>query len=126
MLLRKDRAALIGPVHAVRRSSAQRVPAMRLNDSDRLLARVMAHAAGENANLANPPVEHGLGNPGHLGRIVQIDHRRTMFRRRPGAQLVADDFHDLETQKHPVIDPGPEKAVELRLQRQLLDFRGME
>src|ERR1700730_6195465 len=95
-------------------------------DSDRLFAPVMAHSAGENANLPHRPVEHGLCDPRDLLRIVKVDHRGTMFRRRPATKFVVDNLHDLKTKKHPVVYICPEKPIELCFKRELLDFRGTE
>src|SRR6266850_265400 len=91
--------------------------------SHRLFAAVMAQAAHENRDLANGPLEHALRDPRDLCAVLDIDDRGAMFRRRPRAQLVADNLNDFETEKQPVVDVGTEQAVEFRFNCELLDFR---
>jgi hypothetical protein len=57
---------------------------------------------------------------------MKVDHRGTMFRRRPGTKLVVDNLDDLKSKKHPVVEVCPEKSIELCFKRELLDFRGTE
>src|SRR5882757_7662668 len=102
------------------------LPETGVDRSNRLFAPVMAQSADENADPPHRAVEHGLRDPGDLGRTAEVDDRGAMLRRRPGAQFFVNDFHELETEKHPVVDPGPKKAIELRFHGELLNFRGAE
>src|SRR5262249_62091469 len=65
----------------------------------------------------------GVREPAHLHAKMDIDARRPVFRRRPAAELVADGLQELESGKDIVINARAEGEIELRLDRELVDFR---
>src|SRR5216683_7889810 len=70
------------------------------------------------------PLEYGLGDPGELGGVVNVDDGRTILGGSPTAQLAVNNLEDLETEKDPVIDVGSEHKVQLCFDGVLLDFGG--
>src|SRR5258705_10726133 len=58
--------------------------------------------------------------------VEVVDDSGAMFRRRPGTQPVFDNFDDLKTEEQPVVDIFSEKAIELRFNGELFDFRRAE
>src|SRR5260370_16556409 len=86
---------------------------VRTECSQRLLAGIVFQAADENADPSNRPLEYGLGDPGELGGVVNVDDGRTILGGSPTAQLAVNNLKDLETEKDPFITVNPEPKVHL-------------
>src|SRR4249919_1346467 len=92
----------------------------------RLLVGLMLEAAQHEAGAPHRPPRDGPRDPRQLGRKMDVDRRRPVFRRGPAAKFLAGAFEDLETGKDVVVNVGPEGKVELGLTRELMDFRPTE
>lgn len=112
LVAREDGPAL-GPGRDARKRRAVITPC-------RLFVRIVFEAAQYEAGAPDRPPRDGLRDSRHFVREMDIDDRRPVFGRGPAAELVLDNFQDLEPGKDLVIDAGPEGEVEFRLNSELM------